>query len=150
MELLDHSRLAAQLCSLERRTARGGRDSIDQPPGGHDDLINAAAGALVLAADADRGWHVVRGDDDAADGTLVSQNQMSIGEAAPAQLRRMLPTMLGDGYGERRCGTCEFFEPGKNGDGKCEQLLVNTEAKAHACELYELEMREDIAGVRET
>jgi hypothetical protein len=47
-ELLDNQRLAAQLCSLERRTARGGRDSIDHGPGGHDDLANAAAGALVM------------------------------------------------------------------------------------------------------
>jgi hypothetical protein len=29
---------------LERRTARGGRDSIDHPPGAHDDLANAVAG----------------------------------------------------------------------------------------------------------
>ena len=50
VELLDHARLRAQLAGLERRTARGGRDSIDHPPGGHDDLINAAAGALVTAA----------------------------------------------------------------------------------------------------
>jgi hypothetical protein len=35
---------------LERRTARGGRDSIDHGPHGHDDLLNSAAGALVLAA----------------------------------------------------------------------------------------------------
>jgi hypothetical protein len=49
-ELLDVPRLIAQLCSLERRTARGGRDSIDHPPGAHDDLINAAAGAMVTAA----------------------------------------------------------------------------------------------------
>jgi hypothetical protein len=28
--------------------SRGGRDSIDHPPGGHDDLINAAAIALVM------------------------------------------------------------------------------------------------------
>ena len=49
-ELLDIPRLAAQLCSLERRTARGGRDSIDHPPGGHDDLANAAAGALLHAS----------------------------------------------------------------------------------------------------
>ena len=27
-----------------RRTARGGRDSIDHAPGGHDDLANAVAG----------------------------------------------------------------------------------------------------------
>jgi hypothetical protein len=49
-ELLDLPRLAAQLCGLERRNARGGRDSIDHAPGAHDDVANAAAGALVLAA----------------------------------------------------------------------------------------------------
>lgn len=48
--LLEHARLNAQLCSLERRTARGGRDSIDHPPGQHDDVANAAAGALSLVA----------------------------------------------------------------------------------------------------
>lgn len=48
VELLDHPRLLAQLCTLERRTARGGRDSIDHPPNGHDDVANAAAGALAL------------------------------------------------------------------------------------------------------
>jgi hypothetical protein len=30
-----------------RRTARGGRDSIDHAPGAHDDLANSACGALV-------------------------------------------------------------------------------------------------------
>jgi hypothetical protein len=49
-ELLDDARLVAQLVGLERRTARGGRDSIDHAPGAHDDLANAAAGALVLSA----------------------------------------------------------------------------------------------------
>lgn len=48
-ELLDDPRLATQLCGLERRTARGGRDSIDHAPGGHDDSANAVAGALVVA-----------------------------------------------------------------------------------------------------
>jgi hypothetical protein len=48
VELLDVPRLISQLCSLERRTARGGRDSIDHPPGGaHDDVANAVAGAIV-------------------------------------------------------------------------------------------------------
>lgn len=41
--------LLAQLCSLERRVCRGGRDSIDHPPRGRDDVINSAAGALVRA-----------------------------------------------------------------------------------------------------
>lgn len=48
VELLDHPRLRAQLGGLERRTARGGRDTVDHPPGGHDDLANAACGALLL------------------------------------------------------------------------------------------------------
>jgi hypothetical protein len=47
IELLDQPRLIHQLCTLERRTARSGKDSIDHPPNGHDDLINAAAGALA-------------------------------------------------------------------------------------------------------
>jgi hypothetical protein len=47
IELLDNQRLVAQLCALERRTARSGRDSIDAPQGRPEDLINAAAGAIV-------------------------------------------------------------------------------------------------------
>jgi hypothetical protein len=50
IELLDDRRLISQLCSLERRTARSGKDSVDHPRGGHDDVINAAALALVAAA----------------------------------------------------------------------------------------------------
>jgi hypothetical protein len=50
VELLDLPRLTSQFCGLERRTARGGRDSIDHAPGAHDDVANAAAGALVLVA----------------------------------------------------------------------------------------------------
>jgi hypothetical protein len=49
VELLDLSRLIAQLCALERRTARSGKDSIDHPPGQHDDLANAVAGAVCTA-----------------------------------------------------------------------------------------------------
>lgn len=49
-ELLDHERLVTQLVGLERKTARGGRDSIDHPPGTHDDVANAVAGALVYAS----------------------------------------------------------------------------------------------------
>jgi hypothetical protein len=50
VELLDLPRLASQLSGLERRTARGGRDSIDHPPGALDDIANAVAGAVLLAA----------------------------------------------------------------------------------------------------
>jgi hypothetical protein len=48
VELLDLPRISGQLCNLERRTARGGRDSIDHAPGAHDDLANAVAGSLLL------------------------------------------------------------------------------------------------------
>ncbi len=50
VELLDKPRLTSQLVGLERRTARGGRDSIDHSPGNHDDVANAAAGSIVLAS----------------------------------------------------------------------------------------------------
>jgi hypothetical protein len=49
IDLLDSKRLVAQLCGLERRTARGGRDSIDHAQNQHDDVANAVAGALCLA-----------------------------------------------------------------------------------------------------
>ena len=52
IELLEHPRLFRQLCGLERRTAWGGRDSVDHGPGGHDDVANAAAGALIAVAEA--------------------------------------------------------------------------------------------------
>jgi len=46
VELLDLPRLNSQLLGLERRTSRGGRDTIDHGPGGHDDIVNAVAGVL--------------------------------------------------------------------------------------------------------
>ena len=46
-----NDRLIRQFCSLERTTGRGsGRDSIDHPPGQHDDVANCVAGAAVLCA----------------------------------------------------------------------------------------------------
>lgn len=47
--LLDIRQLLTELRLLERRTARGGKDSVDHPPRGHDDLANAACGALYRA-----------------------------------------------------------------------------------------------------
>ncbi|GEC15265.1 hypothetical protein [Nitrobacter winogradskyi] len=48
-DLLDNDRLVHQLCGLERRTGRSGKDSIDHGRGAHDDLANSVAGALTLA-----------------------------------------------------------------------------------------------------
>ncbi len=49
VELLEHQKTNGQLLALERSTSKLGKDSITHPPGGHDDLINAVAGASVLA-----------------------------------------------------------------------------------------------------
>jgi len=56
VELLDHDRTIKQLLALERRTSAAGRDSIDHPKHGHDDVINAAAGALLLAHEAPKSF----------------------------------------------------------------------------------------------
>ncbi len=48
VELLDIPTLRTELLALQRRSVRGGKDSIDHPAGGKDDLANAAAGALTL------------------------------------------------------------------------------------------------------
>ena len=48
VELLDNQTLFNELRALERRTRRGGRDLVDHPPKGHDDLANAVAGICTL------------------------------------------------------------------------------------------------------
>jgi hypothetical protein len=48
VRLLDYAESVDQICNLERRTARSGRDSIDHSPGAHDDLANSVAGAATL------------------------------------------------------------------------------------------------------
>ena len=52
--LLDNERVISQFCALERRTARSGKDSVDHPPGEHNDVANAVAGALVNVPNAAR------------------------------------------------------------------------------------------------
>ena len=49
-KLLDNPRLVAQIAGLERHTARSGAETVDHAPGGHDDIANSAAGAMVNAA----------------------------------------------------------------------------------------------------
>jgi hypothetical protein len=49
IKLLDHPRAINQISGLERRTSRGGKDSIDHPPQGRDDVANAIAGLAYVA-----------------------------------------------------------------------------------------------------
>jgi hypothetical protein len=67
--LLDNSKLVGQLAALERRTTAT-RDKVDHPRGARDDVANAAAGAIVTAADRRNelkvsfdGWGVVTAAD---------------------------------------------------------------------------------------
>jgi len=48
--IVDNRKLVTQFASLERRTSSVGRDRVDHGRDGHDDLCNAAAGALTLAS----------------------------------------------------------------------------------------------------
>lgn len=50
VRLPDDPVLVDQLAALERRTRSGGKDVIDHPPGGHDDLANAVAGVCEVVA----------------------------------------------------------------------------------------------------
>jgi hypothetical protein len=56
IDLLDDKKLVAQLCGLERRTSRAGKDSIDHAPNGHDDVINAVAGCASVLQAASSYW----------------------------------------------------------------------------------------------
>jgi hypothetical protein len=47
--LLENQRAIGQLCALQRRVGRSGRDTIEHPRGGHDDLAVSIAGVAWLA-----------------------------------------------------------------------------------------------------
>jgi hypothetical protein len=47
VRLLDNDRLLNQMSSLTRISRSGGKDTVDHPQNGHDDLANAACGALL-------------------------------------------------------------------------------------------------------
>jgi hypothetical protein len=56
--LVDNKKLVTQFASLERRTSSVGRDRVDHGREGHDDLCNAAAGALTLASSQPLGLNI--------------------------------------------------------------------------------------------
>jgi hypothetical protein len=49
IRLVDNARSVNQIAGLERRTSRGGNDSIDHGPGAHDDVANVVAGLAHCA-----------------------------------------------------------------------------------------------------
>ncbi len=48
IEIPDNPTMLRELRSLERRRGTSGRDRVDHPPGGHDDLANALAGVAEM------------------------------------------------------------------------------------------------------
>jgi len=87
VELLDHGRLIAELCALERRTGRGtGRDIVDHPPAGHDDLANATAGAVVMALQSAVGATVISPEalTRARQATAYGRGPMRYGRSSPS------------------------------------------------------------------
>jgi hypothetical protein len=48
IELPENETMLRELRSLERRRGSSGKDRVDHPPGGHDDLANALAGVAEL------------------------------------------------------------------------------------------------------
>jgi hypothetical protein len=78
IELLDDPRLLNQLIGLERRTGRGGRESIDHAPGAHDDIANVIAGLAAIIHGRYSGYSLYGAafsldDDDGEDETKARQ-----------------------------------------------------------------------------
>jgi hypothetical protein len=84
VSLLDHPRSISQLCSLERRTTRTtGKNLIDHPVGGHDDLSNVIAGCCVLASS--RPAMVIDPSVLARSGAIVTRQQYGLGTPSLAR-----------------------------------------------------------------
>jgi hypothetical protein len=79
-----HERLINQTCSLERSVKRSGRDEITHPIHGHDDIINAVAGALAVtlrqaAAEEHQRIPIVMPGVINADGSITTPSGRSLG-----------------------------------------------------------------------
>jgi hypothetical protein len=109
-DLLDLPRLRLQLAGLERRRRAGGRDIVDHPPGGHDDVANTVAGVVVLAAHPPTV-------------SILFDDALAVAEDddAPAieaqQLQAGFPQWAGRRDPDQRCGTCVSFNAG---EGVCQ------------------------------
>ena len=66
VQFLDSPKMISQFVALERRINKGGKDNINHPTGGNDDVCNAAAGAVSLVGEKRSGYDISNyfGDDD--------------------------------------------------------------------------------------
>ena len=124
VSLLDHPCLVTQFCGLERRTARGGKDSIDHGPNGHDDVANAVAGTL-LKARGKRATTRLLFVEAPNLGTLISSDRMQIEQRTGLAFRAATP--------ELTCGGCIAFE---HATERCEARNLLTKASMIACDFF--------------
>ena len=61
VELLDHKQLVKELCGLERRVSRSGREIIDHGRSGHDDVANVVAGVVSILGKRKVVWDLLGG-----------------------------------------------------------------------------------------
>ncbi|WP_188344171.1 hypothetical protein [Phyllobacterium sp. 628] len=108
VELLENERLITQIVGLERRTGRGGKDSIDHAPGAHDDLVNSVSGALIECVPTFFGagsglFELMRQEAEAQQ--KLEPTKPDLPEYAPGSVeyasgqRRMLPTLASNPEG---------------------------------------------------
>lgn len=79
VRLVNVPRVKSQLVGLERRTARGGRDSVDHRPGRRDDCANAVCGVTVLALRSIFGdaLTLIEWEQATADGTIRAETELT-------------------------------------------------------------------------
>ena len=126
--LLDHPRMVTQFCGLERRVARGGRDSIDHGPSGHDDVCNAVTGAVLLAAESARATTQIWMPD------LSGQVEKMPGPDQHQLLSAYGLKMFEKPAGEFTCATCQSFDAVAH---RCHARSIGTHGELPACEAYD-------------
>jgi hypothetical protein len=130
--LLDHPRMKTQFCGLERRVARSGRDSIDHGPNGHDDVANAVAGAVILAAMSAR-----------VTTQLWMPDLRDPGEKMSGPDQRQLLSVYGlqmfeKPSGEFTCATCSSFNEAAH---RCTLANMGTKSEYPACPQYSMRVK---------
>jgi hypothetical protein len=133
LALLDHPRMVTQFCGLERRVARGGRDSIDHGPAGHDDVANAVTGAVLLVAESARvRTHLWMPDlsDPVEKMPGPDQNQL---------LGACDQRMFEKPSGEYTCATCQSFDEAAH---RCTLMKMGTKPNYPACPQYTVRVKQ--------
>jgi len=95
--LVDNKRLQQQCIGLERRTRTGGKDVIDHGSGGHDDLINRAAGACQLIFQEEIATRITKSEMQARMPSMQSSNIKRHSDKRLAAAEEMEQIMLDSG-----------------------------------------------------